>query len=661
MSFFLYISQTTLIMAVFILVYMFLLERQTMYGLNRIFLWLSVSVALSAPLLSIQIANTTPVDLVHAAEIWIDEIAIQQTSTADQINSLSWRGVLLMLYFTVSSFLLLRLIIEIRKIIIIKRSSEIIQIEGLTCVTSGAIKAPFSFFNAIYLPAGHAYSENDIRKIIEHERKHVIGLHSIDVILMECLLAVFWINPVMYAYRRKLKEVHEFIADAEVLRHTPWEEYAAFLVSQRHHSLQQKLSSHLLYSQLKSRLVMMSKKPSSPASLWRYASFLPVAVIALLMFSFEEKPFSFSEKEGIVADTIPSSPYSSLRNTTPAVADNDHGNPHTYDLAMPVFPTCKSVPIADKAMCTQMELTHFIANHLKYPESLRRASVEGKVMIKFIIGIDGLVRNAAIEKSLHPDADKAVMELFGSMNDKLGRWEPARKEGMSKETELVLPVSFALDDKKVSKEKDNTIQTFAEEMPRFPGCEELESSERDACAQMKLYEFMFKNIQYPLAARQRKEEGVVMARFVVRENGKLDDIRILRGISTELDSEVIRLFNMMNEQVTWIPARHEGKTVAMEFTIPVRFKLDSQEKDIEEKEVTHAFPNPADNYLQVTLNGTASAIKVYDLEGKEVQSHVPGDGITDYKLNTSALPDGYYVVKVLYNDKTETMKFSVVH
>ena len=68
---------------------------------------------------------------------------------------------------------------------------------------------------------------------------------------------------------------------------------------------------------------------------------------------------------------------------------------------------------------------------------------------------------------------------------------------------------------------DTTIFKVAEEMPRFPGCEHLDTTmaAKTQCSQASLLSFMYGNIRYPLEARQNGNEGTVVIGFVVEKDG----------------------------------------------------------------------------------------------------------------------------------------------
>ncbi|RAV99057.1 energy transducer TonB [Pseudochryseolinea flava] len=79
-----------------------------------------------------------------------------------------------------------------------------------------------------------------------------------------------------------------------------------------------------------------------------------------------------------------------------------------------------------------------------------------------------------------------------------------------------------------------------------------------------------KNIKYPSAARRMGVEGTVFVGFVVDADGKIADVKTVKGISAECDKEAERVIKMMPP---WKPGKQNGKAVRVKFVLPVRFKL----------------------------------------------------------------------------------------
>ncbi len=58
--------------------------------------------------------------------------------------------------------------------------------------------------------------------------------------------------------------------------------------------------------------------------------------------------------------------------------------------------------------------------------------------------------------------------------------------------------------------------------------------------------------------------------FVVNSDGKIENVKILRGLGYGLDEEVLRVVNKMPD---WIPGKQNGKEVNVQFNLPVNFNL----------------------------------------------------------------------------------------
>ncbi|MEX1132735.1 MAG: energy transducer TonB, partial [Flavobacteriales bacterium] len=94
--------------------------------------------------------------------------------------------------------------------------------------------------------------------------------------------------------------------------------------------------------------------------------------------------------------------------------------------------------------------------------------------------------------------------------------------------------------------EEDQIFTIVEEMPTFPGGEG------------KLFEYLGKNIKYPQMATDAGISGVVYVTFVVDKEGKIRDVKVLRGIGGGCDEEAVRVVKSMP---TWKPGKQRGKSV----------------------------------------------------------------------------------------------------
>lgn len=105
---------------------------------------------------------------------------------------------------------------------------------------------------------------------------------------------------------------------------------------------------------------------------------------------------------------------------------------------------------------------------------------------------------------------------------------------------------------------DDVIFTVVEDNPVFPGGEEGR------------VRFLQENLGYPETARKAGEQGTVFVSFVIRKDGSIANVKVLRGVSPELDAEAVRVVKMMP---AWTPGRQRGEAVNVQFNMPIRFTL----------------------------------------------------------------------------------------
>jgi len=78
------------------------------------------------------------------------------------------------------------------------------------------------------------------------------------------------------------------------------------------------------------------------------------------------------------------------------------------------------------------------------------------------------------------------------------------------------------------------------------------------------------HMTYPEEAKDKKIQGRVICSFVVDENGKVIDAKVLRGVNPILDSVAV---NLISASPDWTPGKHKKKNVAVKYTFPIIFQL----------------------------------------------------------------------------------------
>lgn len=109
---------------------------------------------------------------------------------------------------------------------------------------------------------------------------------------------------------------------------------------------------------------------------------------------------------------------------------------------------------------------------------------------------------------------------------------------------------------------DSVIFEVVEEMPDFPG------------GMKALMEYLSQNIKYPAEAHAKGTQGRVIVCFVVKKDGSIDNIKVVRSVDPYLDKEAIRVITAMPK---WKPGKQRGQAVNVRFTVPVAFRLTDPE------------------------------------------------------------------------------------
>lgn len=126
---------------------------------------------------------------------------------------------------------------------------------------------------------------------------------------------------------------------------------------------------------------------------------------------------------------------------------------------------------------------------------------------------------------------------------------------------------------------EDEIFEFAEEMPRFPGCENMDAKiDKAVCAYKKMITHINERLKYPKAAKNELIEGKVIVRVVITKDSLLTKPVVLEDIGGGCGEEVVRVLKSMNN-IRWIPGKRKGKPVSVSMNIPVEFKLTDRWKE----------------------------------------------------------------------------------
>lgn len=82
----------------------------------------------------------------------------------------------------------------------------------------------------------------------------------------------------------------------------------------------------------------------------------------------------------------------------------------------------------------------WLTSHLNYPASAADNNIQGKVVVKFVVGRDGSVSRAEVVRGVDPALDREALRVVNSMP----KWNPGMNNGQPANVWFQLPITFKL-------------------------------------------------------------------------------------------------------------------------------------------------------------------------------------------------------------------------
>ncbi|MBE2289843.1 MAG: energy transducer TonB [Chitinophagaceae bacterium] len=89
-------------------------------------------------------------------------------------------------------------------------------------------------------------------------------------------------------------------------------------------------------------------------------------------------------------------------------------------------------------------LQDYLRISMRYPEKAKNDKAEGRVQVRFDVNENGSVGAIKVMNPIHPSLDSEAVRVVKGMPN----WKPATLDNKNVKVSMVLPVVFALDDKK---------------------------------------------------------------------------------------------------------------------------------------------------------------------------------------------------------------------
>jgi len=517
MTFIHYLVKVNLYLALFYGFYALVLSNETFYNLNRIYLVGSAVLSFGIPYwYSEYVQSFFITQQVNEVFYTVLSPAVFGVKASAE-NTVTWFDLLKIFYGSCTLFLSIKLIFNFLQLKRILENSENYSKFG----------AGFSFFSFVFV-------DKDLQKhevVLKHEYVHIKQLHSADVILFEVIAVLCWFNPVVYFYKKSVKNIHEFIADDIASRlEASKADYAMLLFSHQFGLNPHQLTNQFIdKSTLKRRIEMLNKPRSRKIALLKYGFTAPLFALMLVIASASIANNNGIKKVEKIVETTAKMPITELSILSIKEILAEKGTP----VKGKVTAAEDGKPLAGAMII------------IKGKNTGTTTDIDGNFTINTSSSDELIFTFVGFESSTVPVTDKKIINVNLKSKDS--------------GTPIGLHEVVVAGLKPTINFESEEIFTTVEENPSFHN------------GIKNMYQYIARNLRYPEPARRAHVQGKVFVKFVVRKDGSVSDLHVLKGIGFGCDEETVRVLGSMPK---WTPGKQSGKPVSVYFTMPVNFVLE---------------------------------------------------------------------------------------
>ncbi|WP_321309021.1 TonB family protein [Marinifilum fragile] len=526
-EFFHYLMQSSGILAVFYVLYFLFLRNERFFIEIRWFLMLSIVLAVFLPLVKIPytvLVEASSVNVLNDLSVdkWITGTipeGISENRTSYDIPQLLMR-----IYLSISLVLLIRSSIKVWQIWSMIKGKEFIVKDNCKVILLDEKIPAFSFFGYVVI-SREEFENEALRNIFIHEKVHALQKHWIDLLLVEILSIIFWVNPFVWLFQIAIKQTHELLADDGVIaRGFGIGQYQAILINQLMGAEVVGLANNFNHSINKKRMIMMSKEKGP--KIRRYKLLLMIPVVAVVLF-FNMKAIKVQAQDIEIVEvqnneTVKISGLILKENNKPAAG------------VTIIVENSTIGTISDSEGKFELDVVK-----------------DANIIISFV-GFQ--VKKMAVEDFILNGNKENNYFLKIKIKSQKGEILPAEGNDWSSKG--------ATKNKKID---PNEVFVIVEKMPQFPG------------GQTALKKFIKESKVYPKAAKENGIKGRVFVTTIITKEGKIGKTRVVRGVDPSLDKEAIRVIKSMPD---WTPGMQNGIAVNVSYTIPVNFGAGKEKTEI---------------------------------------------------------------------------------
>ncbi len=607
-----YIIQVVGFQLIFLLVYDVLLKRETFFNCNRIYLLGTAVLSFLLPLVKFNsLKALQPEEFVivlpqvfigaETSSVINDPVVLGRAIETGQSNIPVWQIILIVGMLVA----LLLFVFKLIKLFTLMHKNPKKWSGNVLLVRLLRSNAAFSFFNTVFI--GDALSTKEQSTILHHEMVHVKQRHSLDLLVFELLRIAMWFNPLVYLYQSRVKDLHEYIADATVANQQGKKVYYTQLLNQVFQTQDLSFTNTFFKKSLiKKRIAMLQKSKSKKVATFKYAVLLPILLAMLVYTSAEVKAQERTNKEVVPSqiDVMSSDEelidkyYKKFKKSTSfgnydMVLNQLDLNPDKFKMSrqewakykafsklMQEFATSKNLPIR-KDLIKQDKTYDDYLQRTKTPEYGKNWETRTKdgVLRLFVKDLKNLTSeekkrmNEKIDFVLNDDYWEALLISDGKTSTKMLMDDISKK-----------PNQIDVKDETKVTELANAVEVpFAviDEVPAYMGCENLATNdERKKCTSQNIAKFVNQNFNTDLAASLGLSGRVrISVGFKINEQGDVIDV-FSRAPHPELEKETRRVVKLLPK---FKPGKHKGKTVTVPYALPIVFQIADKKNEEQSK------------------------------------------------------------------------------
>lgn len=396
-------------------------------------------------------------------------------------------------YALISIWFLVQIARGIIYLVRLERHSEYQVVDGIPVYRASNIQGSFTFFNRIFMDQTISSDQEEFTPMLNHESAHARLGHSYDILFLQLFRACFWWLPSAWWIQKEIKKIHEYQADAYALKSYSMDQYSSILISSILKSNGLSLASSFHDGLILKRLKAMKRKVTQLKP-WKVGALTALCAILAIAFACNEQLDGEIKKMGeqsnaISFDQLPDNMKADLEPMKEQLAfikleakegDNLSDVAGLKDIdeelihSMNIDKTNNTIYIAmmkdgtnfdyvaekskmDGEVFTMVEsqprypggmdaFYQYLGQEMKYPLQARKAGIEGRVYVQFIVEPDGTISEVTTLKGIGGGCDAEAERVMTNTSG----WIPGEQRGKKVRVRMVLPLIFKLNNDEVA-------------------------------------------------------------------------------------------------------------------------------------------------------------------------------------------------------------------